>query len=155
MPVDETVGQTPVAARRTTVALAALVVLLVAAVVSAVSWVWYAEYLSETMADIVIVAQVLAVLYGVLAGAAFLGGAILVVGRPRLGAWLLLAVLALTVPGQALILFGVVHDYGDVLDGSGRVVGDPSVTLAVVLLTTVAVAALATSTAVVALIRRR
>jgi hypothetical protein len=158
MPVDETVGQTQVAARRPTAALAALVVLLVAAVVSAASWVRYAEYLSDInpfFAEVAAVVQILAVLYGVLAGIALLGGAVVVVGRPRFGTWLVVAVLALSVPGQALTLYGVVVDYADVLDGSGRAIGEPSVALAVVQLTTVAAAALATSAALVALIRRR
>jgi hypothetical protein len=155
MPVDETVGPTRVAARRPTVALETLAVLLAAATVSAVSWLWYAEYLSETMPDIVIVAQILAVLYGVLAGVAFLGGAVLVVERPRLGGWLVVAMLALSVPGQALILYAMVVDYADILAGSGRIIGEPIVALATVQLTTAAVAALATSAALVAFIRRR
>jgi hypothetical protein len=151
MPADETVGQAQVAA------LVTLVVLLVAAVVSAACWVWYAEYLFDInlfFAETAVVVRILAVLYAALAGIALLGGAV-VVERPRLATRLLLALLALSVPGQALILFGVVVDYEDVLDGSGRVIGEPSVAVAVVQLTAVAVAVLATGAALVALIRRR
>jgi hypothetical protein len=155
--VGQTVGQTKVAARRPTAVLVTLVVLFAAAVVSAATWIRYGEQLAELgggFADLVVLAQFLTGLYGVLAGAVLLGG-VLVAARPRLGTPLLLAVLALTVPGHALILFIVIHDCGQILEGGVRVIGDRSVALAAVQLTAAVAAALATGAALIALIRRR
>jgi hypothetical protein len=92
-------------------------------------------------------------LYGVLAGVALLGG-VLVAVSPRFGTPLLV-VLTLSVPGQALILYAVVDECVEVLDGGVRVIGDRSVALAAVQLTAVVAVALATGAALVALIRRR
>jgi hypothetical protein len=158
MPVDETVGQAQVAARRPAAALVTLVVLLAAAVVSAATLFWHAENISDInpfFAEAAAGERILAGLYGALAGIALAGGVVVLVGRPRLGTLLLLAALALTAPGQALILCATVVDHANVLDGSGRIIGDPSVALAATQLTAIAVAALATGAAVVALIRRR
>jgi hypothetical protein len=161
MPVDESVGQSVgrsgVAARRPVAVLVTLAALLVATVVSAATWVRYGEHLSELgagFADVAFLAQILTVLYGALAGVVLLGG-VLVAARLRLGTPLLLVVLILSVPVQALILFVVIVDCAEVLDGGVRVVGDRSVALAAVQLTAAVAAALATGAALVALIRRR
>jgi hypothetical protein len=157
MSVDQTAGQARVAARRPAAALVALAVLLVAAIASAASWARYTDDIADInpfFAELAVVTRIVAVLYGVLAGLALVGVVVLLVGRPRLGPRLLMVALALTVPGQALILYGVVADNADVLDGSGRIIGEPSVALATVQLVSAAAALLATGAALVILIRR-
>jgi hypothetical protein len=158
VPADETVGQAQVAARRRVAAPVTLMVLLVAAVVSAASLLRHAENIAGInlfFAEAAAGYRILAGLYGALAGVALVGGVVVLVGRPRLGRGLLLVVLVLSVPGQALILWATVVDHAEVLDGSGRIIGQPSVALAVTQLVAVALAALATSAAAVAVSRRR
>jgi hypothetical protein len=139
-------------------ALVMLVVLLVAAVVSAATWLRYAEDISDInpfFAEVAAGVRIIAVLYCALAGIALLGVVVLVVGRPRLGTRLLLAILTLTVPGQSLILYGEVFDNADVLDEGPSMIGEPTVAMVALQLAAVATTALATVAALMALTRRR